>query len=62
MAAKVTISRSVSGDVNEEATHAEPTALFVKDGHLHLTKWDRGADRTVAVYAPGHWTDATIEA
>lgn len=45
-----------------QVTHPDAGRIEVEDGHLYV-KEDRGASspRTVAIYAPGHWRDATAK-
>jgi hypothetical protein len=40
--------------------HAEATHIEVDNGHLYVKKDGSRFLRTVAIYAPGKWTNATV--
>lgn len=40
--------------------HESADDYFLKDGHLFVTKGNRGYEQNVAIYTPNRWTRAEV--
>ncbi|UFN44514.1 hypothetical protein [Nocardioides okcheonensis] len=43
-----------------ETVRAEADDFVIREGHLIVTGWIAGADRTVAAYAPSKWLQTVV--
>lgn len=59
---KVTVGRHANGSALEVEEHPSGQDFLVRDGHLTVLDSRDSTAKHVAVYAPGQWASAVIEA